>query len=95
MSNFAESFFPDYDKGKEIYDWCFNVVFELFNGVFIMIKEDLEELLREINVILQKEKVKKAESRKRGERFNMFELLGVAHYELKHSKIIFTIEIRI
>ena len=53
-----------------------------------MIKEDLEELLREINVILQKEKVKKAESRKRGERFNMFELLGVAHYELKHSKII-------
>ena len=44
--------------------------------------------MQEVNVILQKEKVRKEESRKRGERFNMFELLGVAHYELKHSKII-------
>ena len=50
--------------------------------------ERLQSLLNDINVILQKEKVRKEESRKRGERFNMFELLGVAHYEVTHSKII-------
>ena len=44
--------------------------------------------MQEVNVILQKEKVRKEESRKRGERFNMFEMLGVAHYEVTHSKII-------
>ncbi len=50
--------------------------------------EQLKKLLQEVNVILQKEKVRKEESRKRGERFNVFEMLGVAHYELTHSKII-------
>ena len=50
--------------------------------------ERLQSLLNDINVILQKEKVRKEESRKRGERFNMFEMLGVAHYEVTHSKII-------
>ena len=38
MSNFTESFSSDYDKGKEIYDWCYNVVFELFNGFLLNIK---------------------------------------------------------
>ena len=51
-------------------------------------KENLQSLLNDVNIILQKGKVRKEESRKRGERFNMFQLLGVAHYELKHSKII-------
>lgn len=50
--------------------------------------ENIKKLLQEVNVILQKEKVRKEESRKRGERFNMFEMLGVAHYEVTHSKII-------
>lgn len=50
--------------------------------------EHLKKLLQEVNVILQKEKVRKEESRKRGERFNVFEMLGVAHYEVTHSKII-------
>ena len=50
--------------------------------------EQFKKLLQEVNVILQKDKVRKEESRKRGERFNVFEMLGVAHYELTHSKII-------
>ena len=50
--------------------------------------EQFKKLLQDVNIILQKEKVKKEESRKRGERFNMFEMLGVAHYEVTHSKII-------
>lgn len=50
--------------------------------------ENINKLLQDVNVILQKEKVRKEESRKRGERFNMFEMLGVAHYEVTHSKII-------
>ena len=50
--------------------------------------EQFKKLLQEVNVILQKEKVRKEESRKRGERFNVFEMLGVAHYEVTHSKII-------
>ena len=50
--------------------------------------EQLQKLLQDVNVILQKEKVRKEESRKRGERFNVFKMLGVAHYEVTHSKII-------
>ncbi len=50
--------------------------------------EQLKRLLQDVNVILQKEKVRKEESRKRGERFNVFEMLEVAHYEVTHSKII-------
>lgn len=50
--------------------------------------EQLKKLLQDVNLILQKEKVRKEKSRKRGERFNVFEMLGVAHYEVTHSKII-------
>lgn len=51
-------------------------------------EKGLIKLLNEIDVILQQEKVKKDESLKRGERFNIFETLGVAHYEVTHSTII-------
>ena len=44
MSIFTESFSSDYDKGKEIYDWCFNVVFELFNGFYIKHKDQKTNL---------------------------------------------------
>ena len=51
-------------------------------------EKELHNLLNEVNVILQQEKIKKEESLKRGERFNMFATLGVAHYEVTHSAII-------
>ena len=51
-------------------------------------EKELHYLLNEVNVILQQEKIKKEESLKRGERFNMFATLGVAHYEVTHSAII-------
>ena len=51
-------------------------------------EKELHRLLNDVNVILQQEKIKKEESLKRGERFNMFETLGVAHYEVTHSSII-------
>ena len=51
-------------------------------------EKELYNLLNEVNVILQQEKIKKEESLKRGERFNMFATLGVAHYEVTHSAII-------
>lgn len=50
--------------------------------------EQLKKMLQDVNVILQKEKVRKEEITKRGEHFNMFEMLGVAHHEVTHSKII-------
>lgn len=50
--------------------------------------QTVQKLLNDIDVILQQEKVKKEESLKRGERFNIFETLGVAHYEVTHSTII-------
>ena len=49
---------------------------------------NLQKLLNGINVILNKENVKKEESLRRGERFNMFEICGVDYYEVMHSKII-------
>ena len=49
---------------------------------------ELNKFLNEVNIILQQEKIKKEESLKRGERFNMFETLGVAHYEVTHSSIL-------
>lgn len=49
---------------------------------------NLQKFLNGINVILNKEKVKKEESLRRGECFNMFEICEVAHYEVMHSKII-------
>lgn len=53
-----------------------------------MMENKIQKLLNDVNVILQQEKVKKEESLKRGERFNMFSTLGVAHYEVTHSAII-------
>lgn len=45
-------------------------------------------LIDSINTILKEEILKKEESLSRGERFNMFEICGVAHYEVMHSAII-------
>ena len=50
--------------------------------------EKLKELLNDVNAILQEEKIKKEESLRRGERFNMFQVCGVDHYEVMHSAII-------
>ena len=50
--------------------------------------EEIKRLLDSVNSILKEEKIKKEESLRRGERFNMFEICGVAHYEVMHSTII-------
>ena len=50
--------------------------------------ENLQSLLNSVNAILREEKVKKEESLRRGERFNMFQVCGVDHYEVMHSAII-------
>ena len=50
--------------------------------------ENLESLLNSVNAILREEKIKKEESLRRGERFNMFQICGVDHYEVMHSAII-------
>ena len=50
--------------------------------------EKLQSLLNSVNAILREEKVKKEESLRRGERFNMFQVCGVDHYEVMHSAII-------
>ena len=50
--------------------------------------ENLQILLNSVNAILQEEKIKKEESLRRGERFNMFQVCGVNHYEVMHSAII-------
>ena len=50
--------------------------------------ENLQNLLNSVNAILQEEKIKKEESLRRGERFNMFQVCGVNHYEVMHSAII-------
>ena len=50
--------------------------------------ENLQNLLNSVNAILREEKVKKEESLRRGERFNMFQVCGVDHYEVMHSAII-------
>ena len=49
---------------------------------------NLHNLLNNINDILKKECIKKEESLLRGERFNIFEICGVDHFEVMHSKII-------
>ena len=49
---------------------------------------NLHNLLNDINDILKKECIKKEESLLRGERFNIFEICGVDHFEVMHSKII-------
>lgn len=50
--------------------------------------EKLKELLNDVYAILREEKIKKEESLRRGERFNMFQICGVDHYEVMHSAII-------
>lgn len=50
--------------------------------------ENLQSLLDSVNAILREEKIKKEESLRRGERFNVFQICGVAHYEVMHSTII-------
>ncbi|MBP5505835.1 MAG: PD-(D/E)XK nuclease family protein [Bacteroidales bacterium] len=51
----------------------------------------IQFFLHDVKALLQLDLLKKEESLQRGERFNMFEILGVAHYELLHSKIIASI----
>jgi len=50
--------------------------------------ENIQRLLNSVNAIFREEKVKKEESLRRGERFNMFQVCGVDHYEVMHSAII-------
>lgn len=50
--------------------------------------EEVNRLLDSVNAILREEKIKKEESLRRGERFNVFEICGVAYYEVMHSTII-------
>lgn len=50
--------------------------------------ENLQNFLNGINDILKKECIKKEESLRKGERFNIFEICGVDHDEVRHSKII-------
>ena len=50
--------------------------------------EKVKRLINDVYYILQEEKINKEESLRRGERFNMFQVCGVDHYEVKHSSII-------
>ena len=50
--------------------------------------EKVKRLINDVHHILQEEKIKKEESLRRGERFNMFQICGVDHYEIMHSAII-------
>lgn len=50
--------------------------------------DNIQNLLNSVNAILREEKIKKEESLRRGERFNMFQVCGVDHYEVMHSAII-------
>lgn len=50
--------------------------------------ENLQSLLNSVNAILREEKIKKEESLRRGERYNMFQVCGVDHYEVMHSAVI-------
>ena len=48
----------------------------------------MEKLFSEVGKIIRKSRVIQSESLKRGERFNVFAVVGVDHYELKHSAFI-------
>lgn len=50
--------------------------------------DNIQNLLNSVNAILREEKIKREESLRRGERFNMFQVCGVDHYEVMHSAII-------
>lgn len=49
---------------------------------------DIEDLLKEIEPLIQQQEIIMGERLKRGELFNIFDTLGVEHYEVKHSAII-------
>lgn len=51
-------------------------------------EKEIQILIEKVNAIVREETIKKDESFRRGERFNIFEILGVAHYEVIHSSII-------
>lgn len=48
----------------------------------------MKELFKQVNWLLQQAELKRKESLKRGERFNMFGACGVNHYENTHSAIL-------
>lgn len=50
--------------------------------------EQYEKLFESVSQLLNKVEVAKEESRLRGERFNIFKVCGIDHYELQHSSII-------
>lgn len=49
---------------------------------------NIEKLLSDLNLVLQKSKVKEHESYLKGEKFNIFRVCGVDHYETTHSAIL-------
>ena len=49
---------------------------------------DIENLLKEIEPLIQQQEITMGERLKRGELFNIFDTLGVDHYEVQHSTII-------
>lgn len=49
---------------------------------------EMQELLNQAKLILEKDKVSRNESRLRGEQFNIFHVCGVNHYETTHSAIL-------
>lgn len=49
---------------------------------------EINTLLTQAKLILEKAKVAQQESRLRGEQFNIFHACGVNHYETTHSAII-------
>ena len=49
---------------------------------------DIEKLLSDLNLVLQKSKVKEHENYLKGEKFNIFRVCGVDHYETTHSAIL-------
>ena len=48
----------------------------------------MKELFEQVHWLLQQAELKRNESLKRGERFNMFGACGVNHYENTHSAIL-------
>ena len=48
----------------------------------------MEDLFKQVGLLLRQTQIKQEEALKRGERFNMFDACGVNHYETTHSAII-------
>lgn len=49
---------------------------------------DIGKLLGDLNLVLQESRVKDSESYSKGEKFNIFRVCGVDHYETTHSAIL-------